>query len=139
MMAMNSSYSGFVQGGVRTTLQVEGFTVLAVSVAFYAALHANWWLFGALFLAPDIAFLAYLANPRAGAIAYNTLHSYIAPLILGMFAYFGNLPQCLPVSVIWMAHIGFDRALGYGLKYGSAFGATHLGYKGRPRHNADTA
>jgi len=30
------------------------------------------------------------------------------------------------VALIWFAHIGADRALGYGLKYPSAFSDTHL-------------
>jgi Domain of unknown function (DUF4260)/Transposase domain (DUF772) len=33
-------------------------------------------------------------------------------------------------GVIWCAHIGFDRALGYGLKYSAGFGFTHLGLIG---------
>ena len=33
----------------------------------------------------------------------------------------------LPLALVWIAHIGFDRALGYGLKYPSAFADTHLG------------
>lgn len=31
------------------------------------------------------------------------------------------------VATIWAAHIGFDRALGYGLKYPTGFADTHLG------------
>jgi hypothetical protein len=31
------------------------------------------------------------------------------------------------LCVIWVAHIGFDRLLGYGLKYPTAFKDTHLG------------
>ena len=30
------------------------------------------------------------------------------------------------VALIWLAHIGMDRLLGYGLKYPSAFKDTHL-------------
>jgi hypothetical protein len=30
-----------------------------------------------------------------------------------------------------MAHIGIDRALGYGLKYSAGFGFTHLGRIGK--------
>ena len=123
---MDNSYA---QGGVRVVLQLEGLTVMAVAVTAFASLHASWWLFAALFLAPDIAFLGYLANPRVGAIAYNTLHSYIGPLILGVAAYFGQAPSLIPYILIWVAHLGFDRALGYGLKYASAFGDTHLGSK----------
>jgi hypothetical protein len=30
------------------------------------------------------------------------------------------------IGLIWLAHIGIDRAPGYGLKYPSAFTDTHL-------------
>jgi hypothetical protein len=48
----------------------------------------------------------------------------------------------LPIALIWTAHISFDRALGYGLKYFSAFGDTHLGQLRRnsnPELHAHTA
>lgn len=122
---------GFVQGFPRILLRLEGLTVLATSTAAFTLLHANWWLFAALFFAPDVSFLAYLANARIGAIAYNAMHSYIAPLLLGLIAHFAQTPSLLPIALIWLAHIGFDRALGYGLKYASAFGDTHLGSKGQ--------
>lgn len=118
--------AGFVQGGVRAILRLEGLTVLAAAVTAFALLNPNWWLFTALFLFPDVAFLAYLANPRAGAAAYNTLHSYIAPLLSGFTAHFAQAPFLLPIVLIWIARIGFDRAIGYGLKYPSAFADTHL-------------
>ncbi len=35
-------------------------------------------------------------------------------------------------SLIWIAHIGFDRMIGYGLKYITAFGHTRLSLKGKP-------
>jgi len=35
------------------------------------------------------------------------------------------------VGLIWAAHVGIDRALGFGLKYPSAFTDTHLGSIGR--------
>ena len=34
-------------------------------------------------------------------------------------------------SLIWLAHIGMDHALGYGLKYASGFAVTHLGRIGK--------
>ena len=40
-------------------------------------------------------------------------------------------PLVLSIAMIWLAHIGFDRALGYGLKYVSGFGFTHLGRIGQ--------
>jgi hypothetical protein len=131
--------SGFVHGGVRTTLRLEGLAILVVSVTAFANFHASWWLFAALFLVPDVSFLAYLVNPRVGAITYNALHSYIAPLFLGLTAYFAQASFLTSIALIWIAHIGFDRAVGYGLKYGSAFGDTHLGYNGRPRNHANAS
>jgi hypothetical protein len=84
-----------------------------------------------LFLAPDLSFLGYLAGPKAGAIAYNAAHSYIVPMAL-MTAGFGFAPPLvLAIAMIWLAHIGFDRALGYGLKYSAGFGFTHLGRIGK--------
>lgn len=126
-----------MKGAVRTTLRLEGLAVLSVAAIAFARLDGNWWLFAALFLVPDVSFLAYLVNPRIGAIAYNTLHSYIAPLLLGLIAYFAEESSLPLIALVWIAHIGFDRAAGYGLKYSSAFGDTHLGYKGRPRTHAN--
>jgi hypothetical protein len=32
----------------------------------------------------------------------------------------------IPLALIWFAHIGFDRLLGFGLKYPTRFKDTHL-------------
>jgi hypothetical protein len=86
-----------------------------------------------LFLAPDLSFAAYLGGPRLGAIVYDCAHSYVLPLASGIaLAASGNADK-LPFVLIWTAHIGFDRALGYGLKYPTGFGDTHLGPMGRAR------
>ena len=47
-------------------------------------------------------------------------------------------PLTLSIAMIWLAHIGIDRALGYGLKYSAGFGFTHLGRIGQ-RRAADAA
>ena len=91
------------------------------------ALGGSWILFRVLFLAPDLSFLAYLASPRAGAIAYDAVHATLGPLaVLALGVWFGSV-IAEHIALIWLAHTGFDRALGYGLKYASAFGDTHLG------------
>jgi len=89
-------------------------------------------MYALLFLVPDLSFAAYLFGPRAGAVAYNTMHSTLGALALAVFGYIAGEPGALLIALIWLAHIGFDRALGYGLKYASAFGDTHLGRVGRP-------
>jgi hypothetical protein len=122
---------GAVTGGVRSLLRVEGLALFCCAAAFYALSGASWWLFAVLFLAPDLSFLAYLAGPRAGAVAYNALHATVGPLLLALAGIVLPWPMAQPLALIWLAHIGFDRALGYGLKYTSGFGFTHLGRIGR--------
>jgi hypothetical protein len=123
--------TGAVSGGLRTLLRLEGLTLFAAMTLLYALWGGSWWIYFVLFLAPDLGFLGYLAGPKVGAIVYNAAHSYMVPMAL-MTAGFGFAPPLLlSIAMIWLAHIGFDRALGYGLKYAAGFGFTHLGRIGR--------
>ena len=90
--------------------------------------HADqpWWLLVALALAPDASFLAYLAGPRPGAVAYDLAHTYAFPVALGAVAVLAEREWALGIALVWLTHIGVDRAIGYGLKYPSAFRDTHL-------------
>ena len=65
-------------------------------------------------------------GPRTGAAVYNAGHTYIAPTALAAFGLLQAQPLALEIGLIWIAHIGFDRLLGFGLKYQSAFGHSHL-------------
>ena len=123
-----------VAGGPRILLRGEGLLVLVGALIAYGHLGGGWGLFAALFLVPDLSMLGYLAGPRAGAIAYNAAHSYLAPGALAIAAPW--IPTLAPFAVIWIAHIGMDRMLGYGLKYATAFGDTHLGRVGLRRRAA---
>jgi hypothetical protein len=115
-------------------LRTEGVVALGCALLLYAATDRSWWLFAALLLVPDVAMLAYLGGPRIGALAYNCVHSYVGPLILAVAT--GGNGLGFALALIWCAHCGMDRALGYGLKYHTAFGHTHLGLVGRPRQDA---
>ena len=118
---------GAVTGAVRTWLRAEGLAVLALSVTLYWVLGASWLWFALLFLAPDLSFAGYLAGPRTGALAYNLAHTYVLPLGLVTVALLLELGRPAHFGLIWTAHLGFDRALGFGLKYPTAFADTHLG------------
>ncbi|MEO8022567.1 DUF4260 domain-containing protein [Polaromonas sp.] len=122
---------GSVGGGVRWLLRLEGLAVLALAVAAYMQFGAGWAFFAWLFLLPDLSFLAYLNGPRTGALAYNAAHSYAGALGLLALGVLGAMPLALAAGLVWCAHIGLDRALGYGLKYAEGFGSTHLGRLGR--------
>lgn len=123
--------AGFVSGTVRAVLRLEGAAALLAAVALYAQAGFSWRLFLALVLAPDLAMLAYLAGPRSGAAAYNCVHTYTLALAPALAGFLAGAPIASAVGLIWIAHIGADRALGYGLKYASGFGDTHLGRTGR--------
>jgi Domain of unknown function (DUF4260) len=120
-----------VTGILKRILQAEGAALLIAATAAYHLLDVSWWMFAVLFFAPDLSFIAYLAGPKLGAIAYNTLHSTIGPLLLacaGLWLGFDILGTIvMAVALIWLAHVGFDRMLGYGLKHASGFKDTHLG------------
>jgi hypothetical protein len=123
----NPTPPGAVSGGLRTLLRLEGLTLFATMTLLYGVWDGRWWLYALLFLAPDLCFLGYLAGPKVGAIAYNIAHSYMAPAAMITIGFAFAPPIVLSVALIWLAHIGFDRALGYGLKYSNGFAFTHLG------------
>ena len=118
---------GYVQGLVRQTLRAEGCAVMVASAFAYHALGGGWGWFALLFLVPDVSMVGYLRGPRLGATLYNLGHSYVGPAAL-LLASVASSNELMRLGVlIWTAHIGFDRMLGYGLKYSRAFTETHLG------------
>ncbi len=65
--------------------------------------------------------LVYLGGPRIGAVSYNLFHNYALPCLLVAFGLLtGNL-LVVSVALVWFAHIGFDRMVGFGLKYPTLF------------------
>jgi hypothetical protein len=110
----------------RLLLRLEGGLVLLAAITAYAAVGASWGLFAALLLAPDVFMAGYLAGPVVGARLYNAGHTYAVPLALGAAAYGLGIGLLGSVALIWTAHIGMDRALGYGLKHARGFHHTHL-------------
>lgn len=129
----DTTAAGAATGGVRTLLRVEGAAMAVACMVFYSYFEGSWWMFALLLLAPDLSFLGYLGGPRMGAAAYNAAHAAILPMLLGIIAMVMPSALAMHLSLIWCAHIGFDRALGYGLKYDAGFGFTHLGRIGKAK------
>lgn len=127
-------FVGKVIGNVKWVLRIEAVAVLTLALFFYNVLAFNWTTFFIYFLLPDISFIGYLFGKRVGAISYNCAHSYIGPAIVFMLflGLGGEIFQI--IGLIWIAHIGFDRALGYGLKYEKGFAYTHLGKIGKEKN-----
>ena len=107
-------------------LRVEGLAIAVAAIVLFAELDASWWIFVALILAPDVAFVAYAAGPRVGAAAYNLTHNLVIPIALGTTGVLVDSNPTTAVALTWLAHIGIDRLLGYGLKYPTAFKDTHM-------------
>jgi hypothetical protein len=129
--ASSSAEQHAATGGVRALLRLEGLAVFATALALYAYAGFSWPAFLLFLLAPDLSIAAYLAGPRPGALGYNVAHNYVLALGLALAGSFATVPIATAAGLIWTAHIGLDRALGYGLKYATAFGDTHLGRIGR--------
>jgi Domain of unknown function (DUF4260) len=111
----------------RVLLAMEGAALSGVAIFAYSRFGGGWALFAALFFAPDLSMLFYLAGPRLGAVAYNCLHVTFVPLVLAVLGFISARPLLIQIALIQIAHIGFDRALGFGLKYPTGFRDTHLG------------
>ncbi|MEM7625126.1 MAG: DUF4260 domain-containing protein [Planctomycetota bacterium] len=107
-------------------LRIEGAAVLIASCWAYASIGAGWWLFTALFFVPDVSMVGYLRNLRVGAALYNLGHVYVWPVVLIGVGWYTAGPYITEIGLIWTAHIAFDRALGFGLKYPDRFRHTHL-------------
>lgn len=111
-----------------TLLRAEGLAYLLLACAVYQLLGFSWAQFALFFLLPDIAILAYVfANERVGMVAYNLTHSSVGAALVGLLGVLTQENIYWQISSVWFAHIGFDRALGYGLKYPLGFRVTHLG------------
>jgi hypothetical protein len=107
-------------------LHLEGAALFGVSLVLYWRLDGNWVVFVVLLLAPDLGMLGYVRGTRLGAATYNLFHTSAIPLIVATVALLAGETLVVSLALIWLAHIGMDRALGYGLKYPTAFKDTHL-------------
>jgi len=107
-------------------LHLEGLAVLLLSLYFYWTNDFSWILFIILLFVPDLSMLGYLMNNKIGAVIYNIFHTYIFPIVLIFISLIADQSTLLAIGLIWAAHIGMDRLVGYGLKYPTEFKDTHL-------------
>ncbi len=139
----NRPYSGDIildtaLGNLKIVLRIEGLSIVLACLCAYSKFGAGWGVFALFFLAPDLSMLGYLAGSKVGALLYNIAHSYIgAALLLGIGIVLSS-HLAITTGIIWIAHIGLDRALGYGLKYSTDFRSTHLGVIGRAANHSST-
>jgi hypothetical protein len=120
-----------VTGLPKVLLRIEGAGVLLAALYFYGRSDASWVLFAILILAPDVSVAGFLLGPKIGAYTYDIVHTEALPLAVIVGAVAQDNETLVSVGLIWLAHIGMDRVVGYGLKYPTAFRDTHLGRMGR--------
>ncbi|MCA1053710.1 DUF4260 domain-containing protein [Rossellomorea aquimaris] len=107
-------------------LRIEGLCVFLLSIYVYGTNDFSWPLFLLLLFTPDVGMIGYVFNHERGAVVYNAFHTYSLPLGLLVLASILEIQWIFLYSLIWTAHIGMDRMLGYGLKYPTHFKDTHL-------------
>lgn len=123
---------GTVTGTPRRWLRLEGAVLLAGCLIAYSATRQTWWLVPLTILLPDLLMVGYLGGTRLGAQLYNTAHSTLLPAVMTGLGWWQSKPLVVALGLIWLAHIGIDRLLGYGLKYADHFQHAHLGHLGQP-------
>lgn len=109
-------------------LRLEALLALVAACVAYQSIYAGHWvLFALLFFVPDLSLLGYLRSAgKSSAAVYNLVHNYVLPLALGLLAWKQRSPFGGEPALIWLAHISFDRCLGYELKFPGVFRYTHI-------------
>lgn len=110
----------------RMLLHLEGLIAFVGAIALYVRESGSLWLFLLLLLVPDVGMIGYLKHPKMGALTYNLVHTYALPASMVALSFLLESELALHIALIWYAHIGMDRMLGYGLKYPTQFQDTHL-------------
>ena len=117
----------------RTWLRLEGVAAFIAGLAVFGFAGGPWPLAIPLLLIPDVSMIGYVRGPRLGALTYNLVHNWAIGLaVLGIGAWAGNAGVILAGAIL-VAHVGMDRAMGYGLKLPTSFQETHLGRIGKAR------
>jgi hypothetical protein len=107
-------------------LRVEGLAMALGALALYFHLGFGWVLLVVFALAPDLSAVGYAFGPRVGAVLYDIAHCEALPVLVAVIGILHGADGHIQVALIWLTHIGVDRAAGYGLKYPTAFKDTHL-------------
>ena len=101
-----------------------GLVAAGVAIFVVATRQGSWWLLVVFAIAPDIT-LAFggfgpglqrgQLNPRVVPF-YNAVHRLWAPAVLTLLALALGSAAWVAAGLAWVAHIGFDRSLGFGLR-----------------------
>lgn len=118
---------------MKQVLQLEELAQMALGITglYFLPFQFSWWLWIILFLSPDISFLAYCINNKAGAVGYNIFHHKGIAIAIAAAGFLYSSEVAMFIGTLLFTHSSFDRLLGYGLKYPDDFKHTHLGFIGK--------
>lgn len=131
--AIESTSDGTVSAAPQLWLRLEAAVLLASALIAYSTTGQHWWLVPVVVLLPDLAMMGYVGGTRIGAFVYNLAHAIPVPALIIGLGWWQHRPLVLGLGLVWLAHIGLDRVMGYGLKYDDHFQHTHLGVLGGAR------
>ncbi|MEX0630436.1 MAG: DUF4260 family protein [Chloroflexota bacterium] len=112
-------------------LRIESAALGVLGIVSFLSLGGSRLVLIPALLAPDLSILGYAAGPRIGAVTYNLVHNWALPVGLALLAIVIRELWPLLAATAVAARVGWDRALGYGLKLPTGFKDTHLGRIGR--------
>ena len=115
----------------RTWLRIEGAAAFAAGLAIFGAAGGPWLLLLPLLLVPDVSMIGYLRGPRLGAFTYNLVHTWAAGIVVLGLGIWPGIGTLVIAGAVLVAHVGMDRAAGYGVKLPTSFHDTHLGRIGK--------
>ena len=115
---------------MKSLLKLEEIAIFLFCIFLFSRLNLVWWWFPAFLLLPDVGMIGYVINDKVGAFTYNLTHHRLTAIIISFYSVTYGDDYWKFIAIILIAHISFDRALGYGLKYTNSFQNTHLGIIG---------
>jgi Domain of unknown function (DUF4260) len=112
----------------RLAYLILGLLATGLAIAVVVTQHASWWQLVVFAIAPDLALLYGAGpglergqlHPRAVPF-YNAVHRLWAPGVLVAVVVLLQSPGWLAGGLAWIAHIAFDRSLGFGLRSRDGF------------------
>ncbi len=99
--------------------RAEGMVFLVGAIALYQWDHGNWGMFALLLFVPDLSALGYLFQHRWAFGMYNLAHTLVGPVLLAASGVLTGHQVLFLLALIWCAHIGMDRMVGYGFRESS--------------------
>ncbi len=118
---------------MKTLIKVEEAAQFALSIFLFTQLPFAWWVYPALLLVPDVSMIGYVMNPKIGAFFYNLFHHKAVAIVIGLLGFYLGNDFILLAGIILFGHSAMDRMFGYGLKFNTGFGDTHLGEIGNEK------